>query len=141
MIILATNVVSEAMRNTPDRGVLAWLDAQPRPSLFVTTITEAEIRLGIAIKSEGRRRSDLRSATDRVFGELFRARVLPFDREAASAYAEIAANRRAQGKPISEADCQIAAITRTRGAAIATRNVKDFKGCGVEIIDPWQEAG
>lgn len=137
MLILDTNVVSEVMRVQPHAGVLAWIDRQASDDLHVTAVTEAEIRTGVAILPEGERRRGLAVAADRAFGMLFAERVLPFDSGAARAYAAITAARRSSGRPISQADCQIAAIARSVGAPVATRNVSDFEGCGIEVINPW----
>ncbi len=137
MIVLDTNVVSELMRDSPQQTVLAWFGVQPAGSLFVTTVTEAEILAGIALLPYGRRRRGLSEAAARVFTTLFAGRILVFDSDAANIYAEIFAQRHAAGRPISQADCQIAAIARSREAAIATRNVTDFERVGVELIDPW----
>ena len=137
MIVLDTNVVSELMRDSPQQAVLAWFRDQPASNLFVTTVTEAEILTGIAILPDGRRRRGLSEAAARVFAVLFAGRVLVFDSDAANIYAEIFAQRHATGRPISQADCQIAAIAHSRGASIATRNVTDFEGIEVELIDPW----
>lgn len=137
MIILDTNVISETMRSQPDPSVLAWLDERAAAGLFVTTVTEAEIRFGIARLPDGKRRNGLAAAAKQAFDTLFRDRVLPFDRDAARAYATIAVHRTAIGRPISQFDCQIAAIARSRGAAVATRNVEDFAECGLEITNPW----
>ncbi len=137
MYILDTNVVSEVMRDKPNPQVMEWMDAQPNSEVFATAITEAEILTGIAILPEGQRRSRLLSAADRVFGLLLSDRILPFDSSAASAYAGIMSSRRLAGAPISQFDCQIAAIARSVGSSVATRNVKDFTGCGVEVINPW----
>ncbi len=137
MIILDTNVVSELMRERPGSGVRSWLTAQPASILFTTAITEAEILSGIAILPDGERRRGLAAAAQRAFGVLFGERVLSFDSKAAQAYAVIAAARRAAGHPISHADCQIAAIARSTGASVATRDADGFQGCGVDVINPW----
>ena len=137
MIVLDTNVVSELMRDSPQQTVLIWIGGQPLSSLFVTTVTEAEILTGIARLPYGRRRRDLSDAADRVFATLFVGRILGFDSDAANIYAEIFAQRHAAGSPISHVDCQIAAIARSHGAAVATRNITDFEGVGVELINPW----
>ena len=137
MIILDTNVLSELMRPLPNVDVLAWMAAQPRPSLFTTTLTEAELRLGIELVSEGARRARLAVAVEGVFHEDLAGAVLPFDRAAARSYALIVAARRRSGRPISPIDAQVAAIAVSRGAAVATRNVVDFTGCGCEVINPW----
>ena len=137
MIILDTNVVSEIMRDNPRREVLKWLDDHLASELFITAITEAEIRVGIAFLPDGRRKRDLAEAAERAFSLLFSERILAFDSEAARMYAVIAAARRAAGRPISHADCQIAAIARSHQAQVATRNVNDFSDCGVEVVNPW----
>ena len=140
MVLLDTNVVSEFMRAAPSAEVLVWMDELPPRELFVTAVTEAEVRTGIAILPAGARRRGLADAAERTLGGLFAGRVLPFDSSAARAYAEIAAASRSAGRPISQSDCQIAAIARTRGMAVATRNVRDFSETGVELIDPWASA-
>ena len=140
MIILDTNVVSELMRDSQEQRVLAWLDAQPTNRLFVTTITQAEILTGIALLPDGRRRHGLAEATERVFAVLFAGRILPFGSNAARAYATIFARRRTTGRPIGQADCQIAAIASSREAAIATRHVADFEGVDVALLNPWTKA-
>ena len=116
MVVLDTNVVSELMRDDPHADVLLWLDDRPTRELFVTAITEAEIRTGIALLPQGRRRRGIAEAADRAFGALF------------------------AGRPVSQADGQIAAIARSRGMAVATRNIGDFDDMGIEIIDPWAGA-
>ena len=137
MFVLDTNVVSELMRERPSPEVLGWMDNQLTDSLFVTSVTEAEIRTGIAILPDGERQRGLAAAAERLFGVFFAERILPFDSDAARAYAMLAAERRVAGRPISQADCQIAAIAQSRGALVATRDVDDFDGCGLDVIDPW----
>lgn len=137
MVVLDKNMVSELMLDTPNSSVLSWVDGVPALELFVTAVTEAEIRSGIAFLPEGARRKILVHAAERTLGLLFAGRILPFDSAAARAYAVIAAAGRAAGRPISQLDCQIAAIARSRGMAAATRNIRDFSGTGVEMIDPW----
>ena len=137
MVLLDTNVVSELMLDTPSLEVLVWMDDLPTLELFVTAVTEAEVRTGIAYLPEGARRRGLADAAERTLGGLFAGRVLPFDSGAARAYAEIAAARRRMGRPISEVDCQIAATARARGMIVATRNVRDFADTGIDLIDPW----
>lgn len=129
------------MKPVPDATVARWLSAQPGRSLFVTSITEAEVRYGLELLPEGERRDNLEKAANAVFAIDFEGRVLPFGRDAASSYALIAAERRAAGRPISRADAQIAAIARRIRARVATRNVADFADCGVELIDPWNAEG
>jgi predicted nucleic acid-binding protein len=140
MIVLDTNVLSEVMRPRPDPKLVSWLAAQPTASLFIAAITQAEILYGLALLSEGRRRIDLLAAASSMFAEDFAGRILPFDEDAAVAYAAIAADRRQAGRPISQFDAQIAAIVRSRGGLLATRNTRDFIDCGFEVIDPWQAA-
>lgn len=137
MIILDTNVVSELLRPTPEPRVEAWLAAQDGADVYLTAISEAELRYGVAVMAEGKRREALAQAIDGLLRDDFRARILPFDSHAAKAFAAIAADRRAAGRPISQLDCQIAAIGRAQGAAVATRNARDFAGCGIDLIDPW----
>ena len=137
MILLDTNVVSEPTRPAPNPSVITWLDAQISEDVYLSTITEAELRFGVAILPPGRRRERLASEIENMLREDFKRRILSFDSKAARVYAEIAASRRAIGKPISYADCQLAAIARCHGAAIATRNIEDFEHCGIEVINPW----
>ena len=140
MIVLDTNVVSELMRPSPDPAVERWVAARPAAHLFFSAVGEAELRYGVAIMSAGRRRDTLASAIEAMLREDFAGRVLPFDSDAARAYAEIASSRRAAGRPLAQADGQIAAITRTRGMALATRNVRDFEDTGTTLLDPWTDA-
>lgn len=137
MILLDTNVISELMRAEPARIVLDWFGNHDAGDLFISAVTEAELRTGVTILPEGQRRDRLQLAIEAMIDQDFQSRVLPFDSLAAKAYAEIAAQRRAVGRPIAEADCQIAAIARATDAPIATRNVMDFDGCGVRVINPW----
>ncbi len=137
MILLDTNILSELMRPAPEPAVEKWLADQPVASVFVSTITEAELHYGLALMSPSKRRSALTVAIETMLGQDFNGRILPFDSSAAVVFAKIAAERRQAGRPISQADAQIAAIAHSRRAALATRNVTDFEGCGVEIINPW----
>lgn len=139
MIVLDTNVISELMRAVPDPRVLAWLVRQPMASLFTTTLTQAEIFYGLRLLPEGRRRNDLMAAARPIFEIEMAGRILSFDGDAALAYPDIAAHRRQMGQPIAQIDAQIAAITCSRGAQLATRNVRDFVECGIVVIDPWRE--
>ena len=139
MIVLDTNVISELARPRADPAVIAWADIQPITTLHATAISEAEMLYGVALMPSGRRREDLRRAVMTAFSTLLAGRVLPFDSAAAAAFADWATDRRRAGKPVGLADLQIAAIAKARGAsAIATRNMRDFVGCGVALIDPWQ---
>jgi len=138
MIILDTNVVSEMLRPVPAPRVETWLGRRSGATVYFTAVGEAELRHGVAILPAGRRRTALAKAIDEMLDEDFRERILPFDRAASRAYAAIAAERRAAGRPISQFDCQVAAIARVHGAVVATRNTGDFVGCGITVIDPWQ---
>lgn len=137
MSILDTNVVSELMRPSPTEIVAEWVDRQISTSLYISTITEAELRYGAELLPEGRRKSGLLSTMESMFQDEFAGRILPFDRAAAQAYAVIAATRRAAGLSVKHSDCQIAAIARATGLSVVTRNVRDFEGCGLDIINPW----
>ncbi|MBM3567701.1 MAG: type II toxin-antitoxin system VapC family toxin [Alphaproteobacteria bacterium] len=137
MIVLDTNVVSEMLRPAPAPPVAAWLSAQDGDAIWLTTLSEVELRHGVAILPAGRRRRALAEAIEAMLEQDFRDRILPFDRAAARAYAVIAAGRRAAGRPIGQIDCQIAAIARAHAAAVATRNAADYTGCGIAVIDPW----
>ena len=137
MIVLDTNVVSELMRPSPDTAVVTWLRQQARGSLVTTAITVAEIRFGLARLPVGRRAIELRQLADEVLGA-FPAQVLPFDTAAAELYGDIAAARERDGRPVDALDAQIAAISRAHSASLATRNIRDFVGTGVELLDPWR---
>ena len=140
MIILDTNVVSELMRPAPDPAVEAWVGGREAATLFFTALSEAELHYGVAIMPAGRRRDAIDAAIGSMLHDDFAGRILPFDSEAARAYAEIAAARRAAGRPISQVDGQIAAIARSRDMAVATRNTRDFADTGIDVIDPWSGA-
>jgi predicted nucleic acid-binding protein len=137
MIVLDTNVLSEALRPEPEPSVLDWLGNQPRASLFTTTVTRGELLYGIRLLTDGRRRRGLWEAARKIFDEDFAGQVLSFDSDAADMYAHIAASRRMAGKPISQFDAMIVAMARSRGASLATRNVKDFEDCGIDVVNPW----
>jgi predicted nucleic acid-binding protein len=138
MIILDTNVVSELMAVAPAESVVEWTAARPTGTLYTTCITQAEILFGIHLLPKGKRRHRIEAAADQLFDKVFAGRLIAFGQDAARAYARIAAERRRRGKPITTLDAQIAAIARASGAELATRNVEDFDGCGVEVIDPWE---
>lgn len=135
MIILDTNVVSEPLKPEPHQAVLDWLNAQEPATLYITMINLAELLAGV----EGSRRA----VAARLWGRrcpvlgLFERRVLDFDAKAAEAFAPSYAGAQAQGNPIGFADCAIAAIARTKGFTVATRNLRDFRGSGVKVMDPW----
>ena len=136
-VLLDTNVVSELMRKAPDPTVAVWAAGHRLENLFFSAVGEAELRYGAAILRTDQRRETLVSDIERMLGEGFEGRVLPFDSGAARAYADIAARRRSTGRAVAPADCQIAAIARSRRMAVATRNVRDFDDAGVEVVDPW----
>jgi predicted nucleic acid-binding protein len=137
MFLIDTNVISELMRATPAPSVLNWFSSQDPSTLYLSAVTEAELRTSIAIPPAGQRREGLRAALDATIYEDFEGRILPFDTDAAKTYAEIAAGRRSAGRPIADADCQIAAIARAAGMPVVTRNTRDFDGCGIDVINPW----
>ena len=139
MIVLDTNVLSELIKPAPMRAVTDWIASQPATSMYTTSITQAEILHGIMLMPSGKRRTSIEAAVEAMFSQDFGGRVLPFSSEAAIHYARIAAARRRTRRPISHFDAQIAAIARATGSTVATRNVSDFQGCGVKLIDPWQD--
>ena len=127
------------MRPAPDDRVRAWLDALDERSLFTTTISQAEILAGIALLADGYRRRNLETAATAMFLEDLAGRVLPFDGTAAAQYALIFAHRRQAGRAIGMADAMIAAIARAHGAALVTRNTRDFAGCELRLTNPWRD--
>ena len=139
MIVLDTNVVSELMRPEPAPQVASWVRSRDRRELFTSSITLAEIRHGLARLPDGRRKQVLLDAADDVF-RAFADQILPVDVTATEHYAIIASARERSGRPISGFDALIAAICRSRGALLATRNLPDFDGTGIDIIDPWAAA-
>jgi predicted nucleic acid-binding protein len=140
MVVLDTNVVSEAMKPVALRSddVMAWLRSQPSEDIFTTTVTLAEVLAGIQMLPMGKRRAEKHEAANRIFTELFFDRILPFDEPAASAYADITTVRRKNALTIDVLDIQIAAIAKSRGMAVATRNTVDFEGNAIELINPWK---
>ena len=137
MIVLDTNVISALMLREPDPNVVAWLDGLPAESIWTTSITVFEVRLGLEILEAGRRRLQLEEAFERALEEDFEGRVLPFDVAAAQAAGRIAADRRRAGRTVEIRDVQIAGIAKARRATLATRNTRHFEGCGVVLVDPW----
>jgi toxin FitB len=137
VIILDTNVLSEIVRREPSDVVVQWLSAQRPASIFTTAVSQAEMLNGVEILPSGKRKTQLARAIGRVFIEEFAGRILPFDDEAAPAYARIVANRQRAGRPISQLDAMIAAIAHARSASVATRNETDFDGCGISVVNPW----
>ena len=137
MIILDTNVISELMHGEPNRLVANWLDAQPIFELATTTINLAEVKYGLARMSRGRRRDDLVRRFNGFAANGFANRIFDFDAAAADVYGDLAAARRRTGRPLEGFDGLIAAIAKSRGLPIATRNVSDFAGCDITLVSPW----
>ena len=139
MTILDTNVVSELIAVSPSEAVVHWLSGQRlRDDLLITAVTVAEVLYGVELLPKGKRRDRLHQHAQAMFAEDFANRVLPFDEQAARAFAPLIASRRAQGRPITEFDAQIAAIARVHDATLATRKTSDFEGCGVRLVNPWK---
>jgi len=138
VIVLDTNVVSEAMRPEPHPAVMAWLNEQAAETLHLPSVGLAELLFGIAALPAGARRRRLGRALDGLVA-LFPGRILPFDEDAARRYAEMAAAARSAGRTLPVTDGYIAATAASRGFAVATRNVTDFRNSGVDVIAPWQE--
>ena len=137
MVIVDTNVVAEIMKASPSPAVVSWFNGQEGSTVFLTAITIGEIGFGLRILPKGRRRRLLEEGFDRLLAEAFAGRILAFDERAAHRYGELRARRREIGRPLGELDGQIAAIARANGAAVATRNIRDFSDCGLEIVNPF----
>ncbi|MBZ0257346.1 type II toxin-antitoxin system VapC family toxin [bacterium] len=138
MIILDTNVISELMRETPHENVKAWIAANKPTDLSLTTITIAEIQRGLARLPKGKRRNTLELKFSTFISEAFSGRIYSFDEDAAIVYGKVAAKREKEGFNTDAVDLMIAAIVKSRNASIATRNTKDFDGCGIQVINPWE---
>lgn len=136
MILLDTNVISEAMKPAPDDTVRAWLDEQAAETLYLSSVTIAELFYGIGALPTGKRKDRLTEALDGVM-EMFADRVLPFDIAAARRYADLAVKARAAGKGFPTPDGYIAAIAAARGFTVATRDTSAFHAAGVAVINPW----
>ncbi|HQT90375.1 MAG TPA: type II toxin-antitoxin system VapC family toxin [Acidiphilium sp.] len=139
MLLLDTNILSEMMRPEPDRKVVDWIVRQPSVELHTAAVCQAEVLAGLAIMPSGRRRTDLEEAARAMFTNEFGGHILPFDTDAASVYADVFAVRRKIGRPCGTVDLMLAAIARVRGARVVTRNVSDFDGLGVAVVNPWDE--
>ena len=137
MIVVDTNVLSELWRVAPDPKVLAWMDAQVVETLFLSAITVAELRFGLAAMPQGRRRTIYQERLEREVLPAFSGRVLPFDLDASKAYAELMARARAAGLSIGNADGYIAATAAAQGLLVATRDTRPFLAAGLAVIDPW----
>ena len=140
MILLATNVISEAMKPAPERAVRDWLDAQTAETLFLSSVTIAELSFGIAALPKGRRKDNLTAALEGLLA-LFAARILPFDTAVAQRYGELAAKARIAGRGFPTPDGYIAAIAATQGFVVATRDASAFAAAGLKVINPWNAAG
>lgn len=140
MILLDTNVVSEPLRTRPDPAVVAWFDVQLAETLFLSAISVAELGLGVERLPAGRRRQMLATGLGAALAELFGARILAFDEQAAWEYARLVARARAAGRSVSIADGQIAAIASVHGFAVATRDQTPFAACGLIVVNPWTVA-
>lgn len=138
MIVLDTNVLSELLRPRPERKVVDWLVGQTRSMLFTTAVSRGEMLNGVLILPDGQRKARMHQEVLAIFATDMASKVLPYDSDAADAHAAFAAERRVQGRKVGQADCMIAGIVRSRGAVLATRNVRDFEDCGITLIDPWQ---
>ncbi|HKM88226.1 MAG TPA: type II toxin-antitoxin system VapC family toxin [Xanthobacteraceae bacterium] len=141
MIVLDTNVVSEIMKPSESRSakVFAWLRSYSTADVFTTAISLAEVLAGVAMLPQGKRSIAMQEAADKIFSTVFPQRILPFDETAAAAFAEIITVRRRKGLSFDALDVQIAAIAKTRGMTVATRNTIDFEDCGIDIINPWSD--
>lgn len=139
MIILDTNVVSEPMKRDGNPAVQAWLDQQVAETLYLTSVSLAELLTGIEILPDGRRKEGLGDALNALLARLFEARILAFDQHAAIAFAPLVGRARTSGRLISVADAQIAAIATVHGFTVATRDTAPFAAAGVPVINPWAE--
>lgn len=140
MIVLDTNVVSELMRTEAASTVVDWVDRQVPSDLWLTSVTLAELLYGIGRLPDGRRKTLLAEGLEAMVALDLRHRIAPFDETAAAHYADIVVHRERSGRPISAADAQIAAICRSHGAMLATRNSADFVATGIELSNPWADA-
>ncbi len=139
MIVLDTNVLSALMQQQPEATVIAWLDRQPAESIWTTSITVFESRLGLALLPKGRRRQRLEASFDRLLEEDLEHRVLAFDTVAAVEAARLAAQRQIAARPVDMRDTQIAGIALARRATLATRNHRHFDGLAVPVVNPWEQ--
>jgi predicted nucleic acid-binding protein len=137
VIIVDTNLLSENIAPVPSVSVVHWFSAQTADDLYTTAITEAEVIYGIERLPRGKRRTLLFEQIERTFTEDFAGRVLSFDQSAARLFGQIRAQREKIGRPMGILDAQIAAIAISNGAALATRNTRDFENCGLKLINPW----
>ncbi len=139
MILLDTNLVSEPLRREPEPRVIQWIDAQLLETLYLSAITVAELRAGVALLPAGKRRTGLQEDIERRVLPLFAGRVLPFDMPSTQAYADLVVKARRAGIALAAADGYIAAIALANGFAVATRDTTPFEAAGVTVIDPWRD--
>jgi toxin FitB len=139
VIVLDTNVISEVIKPSPDAHAMAWLRRQALAEMATTAVSLAEINYGLCRLPRGRRRDDLEARIRTFLARGFGDRILAFDARAADVYGEIVTARQGVGRPIDAFDAMIAAIARSRAASVATRNIADFDGCGVAVLDPWKD--
>ena len=137
MILVDTNVISETLRQQPDPAVVRWMDAQSVETLYLSAVTVAELRYGIAVLPEGRRRQVLHSGLEQSVLPLFEGRILPFDGVAAESYAELMVAARRRGRGVSAADGYIAATAHAAGLMVATRDTSPFEAVGLAVVNPW----
>ena len=140
MILVDTNVVSELWKVVPNPDVLAWIDAQTVETLYLSAVTVAELRFGLATMPQGKRRTIYQERLENDVLPTFTGRVLPFDLEASQAYADLMARARTGGNAIGKADGYIAATASARGLMVATRDITPFEAVGLKFVNPW-EAG
>ncbi|WP_299881632.1 type II toxin-antitoxin system VapC family toxin [uncultured Cocleimonas sp.] len=138
MILLDTNIVSEMMRPDPNSNVISWLNEQQTPQLFLSSITIAEVGYGLYVLPEGKRKQQLQLRFEQFTKKAFSYRILDFTEQAAKNFARVMGDKHQAGRPMSVPDGQIAAIALANGFALATRNIKDFEDCGVELLNPFE---
>jgi len=137
VIVLDTNVVSELVRPSPNRSVVEWVDEHDSSELVITALTAAELRAGVALLPEGRRKDELGMRIESLLVETFAGYVLAFDVGSSAYYAEVLAVRTRGGRPITTFDAQIAAVCRQYDSVLATRNTTDFTDTGIQLVNPW----
>ncbi len=140
MILLDTNVISEPLRPAPEARVIEWIDAQPLETLYLSAMSVAELRAGVALLPAGKRRNNLHECLEKRVLPMFVGRVLPFDLACTSAYAELLAKVRKSGGGIETADACIAAVAFANGFTVATRDTGPFHAAGLDVINPWEDA-
>ena len=140
MFLVDTNVLSEPAKLSPSPNVLNWLRRHGPSEVYTTVISQAEILFGVELLPAGKLRDALAASTEKMFTEDYGGRILQFDEDAARLFAQVAAQRQAIGRPISQFDAMIAAIARVHNATLVTRDVADFLDCGIHVVNPWEKA-